>query len=277
MEESILSNLQIVATIAVSLAFTFSLIHLFVFESVKKSSSMYKKLTTLNSKYLFKNKFPERKDIFEKCSNKRGFDTAIFDDYLEKRIEEEIKFFDKTVSENEEAYQNYRAYVKEYNLLHPEKIETVSRFHLKEWKLWIYNFYERLIFKTYKLKPLRYTKVFVKISYTSPQGKNTYSKSHLYSYDGLKSHYDYIKKLIERKSTRENLIRIERAKVSNSVRISVFKRDHYTCQICGGTKSDGIMLHVDHMIPVSKGGKTEINNLQTLCDRCNSGKSNRDI
>ena len=41
------------------------------------------------------------------------------------------------------------------------------------------------------------------------------------------------------------------------------------------TEKDGYKLHVDHIIPVSKGGRTVANNLRTLCDRCNFGKHDR--
>ena len=53
------------------------------------------------------------------------------------------------------------------------------------------------------------------------------------------------------------------------------ERDLFTCQICGSSAKDGVRLEVDHIVPVSKGGKTEMSNLQTLCERCNRGKRDK--
>lgn len=64
----------------------------------------------------------------------------------------------------------------------------------------------------------------------------------------------------------------ERAVMSDKLRFQILKRDNYTCQICGRSAKDGAELEVDHIIPISKGGKTVPNNLQTLCKRCNRGK-----
>jgi 5-methylcytosine-specific restriction endonuclease McrA len=58
------------------------------------------------------------------------------------------------------------------------------------------------------------------------------------------------------------------------VRFQVLKRDGHRCRGCGAT-SEVEVLHVDHIIPVSKGGTTDLENLQTLCQTCNLGKSNR--
>jgi hypothetical protein len=68
----------------------------------------------------------------------------------------------------------------------------------------------------------------------------------------------------------------ERAKMTQKLRFQVMVRDSYTCQICGvkpNGQDDTAVLHIDHIFPVSKGGRTELNNLTTLCDKCNSGKS----
>lgn len=56
----------------------------------------------------------------------------------------------------------------------------------------------------------------------------------------------------------------------------VLARDKWTCKSCGRTPKDGVTLEVDHILPRSKGGTDEIKNLQTLCKKCNIGKSNKD-
>lgn len=59
-------------------------------------------------------------------------------------------------------------------------------------------------------------------------------------------------------------------------RYLVLRRDNYSCCICGASpaKDPSVELHVDHITPWSKGGSTELNNLQTLCRDCNLGKGN---
>lgn len=65
-------------------------------------------------------------------------------------------------------------------------------------------------------------------------------------------------------------------KIMPSKRWQVFQRDNWKCVSCGRTSDDGIILHVDHIIPRSKGGLDLLNNYQTLCNICNIGKSNKD-
>ena len=60
------------------------------------------------------------------------------------------------------------------------------------------------------------------------------------------------------------------------MRFMVMKRDNFKCCMCGRSPATtpGLELHIDHIIPWSKGGETVIDNLQTLCSDCNLGKSN---
>jgi len=59
------------------------------------------------------------------------------------------------------------------------------------------------------------------------------------------------------------------------LRFLVMRKDDFKCQCCGNSPalSPGLVLHVDHVHPWSKGGDTKIDNLQTLCEQCNIGKS----
>lgn len=70
----------------------------------------------------------------------------------------------------------------------------------------------------------------------------------------------------------KSIERVERAKVSNELRQEIFERDGYTCVNCGSTEKES--LEIDHIKPISKGGKTEPDNLQTLCHDCNIRKGN---
>jgi hypothetical protein len=54
----------------------------------------------------------------------------------------------------------------------------------------------------------------------------------------------------------------------------VFKRDNYTCQYCG---SVGKKLEADHIIPFSKGGSDNVENLTTSCIRCNRQKKDKSV
>lgn len=54
----------------------------------------------------------------------------------------------------------------------------------------------------------------------------------------------------------------------------IFKRDSYKCVICGRGISDGIEIHADHIKPRDLGGKSTIENGQTLCAQHNFQKKN---
>jgi diadenosine tetraphosphate (Ap4A) HIT family hydrolase/5-methylcytosine-specific restriction endonuclease McrA len=63
--------------------------------------------------------------------------------------------------------------------------------------------------------------------------------------------------------------------VPGSLRFIVLKRAKERCELCGISK-DEKALDVDHIIPVNKGGKTVLENLQALCYTCNSQKRDLD-
>lgn len=56
-----------------------------------------------------------------------------------------------------------------------------------------------------------------------------------------------------------------------ALRWEVWERDDFTCRHCGSRKH----LAVDHILAESKGGLMTLENLQTLCGRCNSKKGSK--
>ena len=72
----------------------------------------------------------------------------------------------------------------------------------------------------------------------------------------------------------EKSVAHQRALMTRALRNSILARDNPTCQQCGVSLKDEphLLLEVDHIVPVSKGGLTATDNLQTLCWRCNRTK-----
>lgn len=64
---------------------------------------------------------------------------------------------------------------------------------------------------------------------------------------------------------------IKATAVTRSQRVRILERDSYTCQCCGATEH----LCIDHVIPASRGGDSSDDNLQVLCNSCNTKKGNR--
>lgn len=112
-----------------------------------------------------------------------------------------------------------------------------------------------------------------KMEYTSPMGRSSDTKEFIfteYNCDVLISY------LIKEKGNVSFAIQ-ERKKMTAALRERILERDNYTCQVCGNSifEEPNLLLEVDHIIPISKGGKTEEDNLRTLCWRCNRSKSNK--
>lgn len=64
-------------------------------------------------------------------------------------------------------------------------------------------------------------------------------------------------------------VKVNRKTITEAERRAVFDRDGWECVKCGSPN----YLQVDHIFPFARGGDTKTDNLQTLCKRCNSKKS----
>ena len=84
-------------------------------------------------------------------------------------------------------------------------------------------------------------------------------------------------KTLENKLTISTFIKEQRTLMTKKLRELIKTRDNFTCCNCGNSiqYEPNLLLEIDHIIPVSKGGTTTEENLQTLCWKCNRAKSNK--
>jgi hypothetical protein len=181
----------------------------------------------------------------------------------EKRIEGNLNWL-KSVRAEKEIYNNTKLYISE-----------------REWQTFNDKFQflkvtllDKIILPDNKImKP--YLKCFI---YGS---SNNYTTIFHFKRTGLenKARIYYCQNRLDDQDLNQIKLFFESAKEKRSIslklRDEILRRDKFKCVYCGRGPSDGVKLHVDHIIPFSKGGSSEADNLQTLCEECNLGKSNR--
>ena len=134
---------------------------------------------------------------------------------------------------------------------------------------------ERKLFNRRRLRePKAAADVRCEVTYTSPQGQNSYRKWLDFDFVQLRQGLEEMRRIRDLRTTTQFLRQQERNRLTVRMRAQILKRDQYRCRMCGATPDHGATLHVDHIFPVSRGGTTTPDNLQTLCQDCNLGKGN---
>lgn len=111
--------------------------------------------------------------------------------------------------------------------------------------------------------------------YVSAGGNSSQTTTITFNQETIEATAEYIAERIKYKKS----AKAQRALMTQKLREKIKVRDDYTCQNCGVSIEDQslLLLEVDHMIPVSKGGLSVEENLQTLCWKCNRTKSDKII
>ena len=237
-----------------------------------KNGILYNNIIDLNEKYYIRRCVYTHK-IHHSVESKRkldNFDSLSFILQYYNYDYDSIKTEYKDLIFNEKVYESY---LKEYDLIFNQDYfyenEIVNGSPFKNVESFIK--YERKKTELIKKKLISKIVIDLHLTYDSPGGRNhwyrdeKFYKWDLYYFDGL----------IAQKSDYEMHKEYQRKLMTDSLRYDVLRRDRFKCAICGATASDGAKLEVDHIIPISKGGKTQLSNLQTLCKSCNRGKSNK--
>jgi hypothetical protein len=240
---------------------------------VYKHSELLKQVIEFNKDYTFNADFDKHYRYDERVEYKAKLDQFDFESYLMYKAENNKPFFEDLIQKLDFNTNLYKKYDSKYKAF-------VTHFNIQNTKKYLISLkrllrIEAKIVEKNKLKPRLDSEIEIIVRYTSPRGRNSYSSKATYRYYEIKTFYQEMLDSVAKRSTRSYQMKVERAKMSASVRYQVLVRDKATCQICGASKKDGVILHVDHILPVAKGGKSTLDNLRTLCDRCNLGKKDR--
>lgn len=166
----------------------------------------------------------------------------------------------ETLKEAKQIIENYKAEYQQY-------LGDVPDYVMKEDEA---GFYERLGFANIDERVLE---VEYRFAYTSGGGKVGRS----FPFPMTEENIVEVIELLESKLTAKAFAQEQRALMTKKLRDHIKERDNFTCCNCGNSThvEPNLLLEIDHIIPVAKGGYTEEKNLQTLCWKCNRAKSDK--
>lgn len=238
---------------------------------VLSHSKALKRLKVINNKYDFE--IVPNLDMSHSYDNENFYnDISCFDYLVYQLVYIRGKAINaiKVANDNEKRFEKYQEDIKEqcnlYDYGDVELLRNIKKLHRVE---------EKLFKKEIQTPDIEFD-IEVKLILTNINGDRKSSKSCVFD--------DYeILEIMRRLDNKRNnfyqdkeiwdaICRVERGKVTNKMRFSIYARDDHRCCKCGRRTDD---LEIDHIIPVSKGGKSTYNNLQTLCHSCNVKKGNK--
>ena len=205
--------------------------------------------------------------------DKRKF-RKVFDDTISSFCEFfTVEINKETLEKLEKTLNDFLAVEEGKKLLERQRNEIIKKIR-KELPYFIRRFTgiqrlsRKLGFKDIDLKDSYFpTYTF---GYISPRGVKDDYHDFILNIQNLNELIKYLSQKIKFKKS----VAGQRALMTPKLREKIKERDGYTCQICGLSNKDepNLLLEIDHIIPLSKGGMTTEGNLQTLCWRCNRSK-----
>ncbi|QBE64904.1 HNH endonuclease [Pseudoduganella lutea] len=184
----------------------------------------------------------------------------------------DIKSDEEQVSKLEEVLNNFSAAEQGKVLLSNERDRIVSDIN-SEIPTLVSIFSGKRLIKELGFRDIDLSDLYFPVytfQYVSPGGNSSSKCVIKLDLRNLEALLSYLGALVKfRKS-----IAGQRALMTVALRERIKARDNFTCKLCSLSSSTerNLLLEIDHIIPLSKGGVTSEENLQTLCWKCNRTK-----
>lgn len=266
----------VIATILIFLAITLIFLGIFIplavisnkyTSFVLEHSSAVKELKAINNRYRFVDHKDQR--ISHSYDNRNYYETISPRDYLTYQlvyIQKEVLKKLNDAENNKTKFEKYKQEIAEkckFNSFDTDQLlKNLDRLQKTEKK----------VFRRNLKAPRIDFYIIVRLTLTKINDQYVCSKEQRFDGKTIRSLIGRVNnKAGNRYQDREiwdAITRVERGRVSNKLRFMVYERDRNRCVKCGRRTN----LEIDHIIPISRGGKTTLSNLQTLCHRCNVEK-----
>lgn len=241
---------------------------------VAGASVALERLAAVNATYrpMLTRQPPIHFSFVESVNSKSKYDRFDLVAFMTRCVLEQESQIQRDVDSRWAAVEQFQNYEREVDSVFRRTLGVSSHQRLTQD---VFNSTERRMFERQRFRSdppsarLRAT-----VTYTSAKGQNSYARSLDWGFDQLRAGLREAQERRARQSTTQFLRQRERALVTDRVRMQIFRRDDFRCRMCGASGREGAELHVDHIVPVSRGGRSGLENLQALCKACNLGKGN---
>lgn len=266
----VLLAFAIIAVVVLAIVITVAIINHTYRSFVSNHSLALRELLAINKKYYF---LPVSSIDYSHSYDNENFYTDISPkDYLTYQLVYDRK---KVIPNLKNAKSNKETYKRYFQEIKSVKMDVYDTDQLPRNKKKLTKT-ENKLFVEKSLYPTTDLYIYVRLSLTNIEGRYRTSKRQVFDSNEI----TYIINCLNQKqgdfyldkNIWDSLCRVERGKVTNRMRFAIYKRDGNRCRKCGRRTND---LEIDHILPISKGGKSTMDNLQTLCKRCNLEKGSR--
>ncbi len=240
---------------------------------VSENSLCFCSLKEINSRFTFYPKI--NYDQYHTYDNEDFYNTISCDDYLIYQLQYQAQKISEQIEKIRRNEVEYKKYLDQIKTLQLGNFSAPIG-KLKKEKL--LKIEKRLCHKAKLSAPATQFYLTVTLHRSNINGRTYDSKTKTYSAETI---FMLIKRLRNKSGAYyrdreiwDAICRVERGRVSNKMRFSIYARDGYRCRKCGISQRYAT-LEIDHIIPIAKGGKSTYDNLQTLCHRCNVEKGDK--